>query len=508
MSIKKNKFFMYAKQSTTTLVVVCSVIVFSVIGSLLYRCIRALLVKQSIEDASTLILNLNYARGIAVLITCSIVFMILTVYNHVSIRLTEHDMLTGLYNYDRTLKYGTHLSVLNKLTNYAAIIINIKGFKNINQQQGYLEGNRILIQLATQLKTQKNIDFISRLGADTFFLLVKKENLNDVLKYVTEMNPVTYAKSNDLFPAPVRCGVYNIKENDTIEYVISICTVTINHSYKYANKDYAQYDDTIYNNVIRQDNIIAHYRDALQNNEFHVYYQPKVNAQTGKLCGAEALVRWYREDKFVSPLRFIPVLEDAGLIVDLDFYMLRKVCTHIQKWLLMGLEPVRISVNFSKLHLENDTLAKDILAVIDEFCLDHKYITIEMTESSGYFSIDSLNNFIHDMNESGILVAMDDFGTGFSSLSLLGETQMQEIKLDKSFVDGLIGVSETQTKFISNVIKTIKDLNRTVVCEGIETVGQLALVKKAGCDVIQGYYYDKPLQLEEFEDRLKNKEYK
>ena len=198
-------------------------------------------------------------------------------------------------------------------------------------------------------------------------------------------------------------------------------------------------------------------------------------------------------------------MEQEGTICVLDFYVLEAVCRDIRNWLDMGIEPVRISTNFSKIHLHNKNLAIDILRVLDRYQIDTKYIEIELTETCGYEDFESLSEFVDTMKEHGVHTSIDDFGTGYSSLNLLKDLNIDTIKLDKSFLNQNPNTKKKHANEI--VIKTIinmaQDLDMQVICEGVETVEQAKLLQTLHCPAVQGFLFDGPLSHDEFEKRLK-----
>ena len=225
------------------------------------------------------------------------------------------------------------------------------------------------------------------------------------------------------------------------------------------------------------------------------------------MCGAEALVRWHQGDTLIPPYKFIPLLEEEGSITELDFYIFDNMCQDIKEWLDSGITPVRVSSNFSKLHLLNADFADRVLNVVNKYQISHEYIEVELTESSGYENFEALTSFVNKMKENGICVSIDDFGTGYSSLSLLKELNVNVIKLDKTFIDEIGNGDDVNEKLVKNVIHMIKDLGRDIICEGVETKDQAEFLISQGCFMAQGYLYDKPLPGAEFEQRLKKPKY-
>ena len=205
-------------------------------------------------------------------------------------------------------------------------------------------------------------------------------------------------------------------------------------------------------------------------------------------------------------MEFIPVLEREGTVCTLDFYVLDKVCRAIRSWIDRGIKPVRVSTNFSKVHLKNPALADRIFAVIDKYGIEPKYIEIELTEMSGYDNYENLAQFIKVMRERGVHTSIDDFGTGYSSLNLLTDLDVDTVKLDKSYSIRLDNHEEKTKILIRNIVNMVHDLGFKVIAEGVETDEQAEFLREIGCSTVQGYLYDRPLPLDQFEQRLE-KEY-
>jgi EAL domain-containing protein (putative c-di-GMP-specific phosphodiesterase class I) len=259
--------------------------------------------------------------------------------------------------------------------------------------------------------------------------------------------------------------------------------------------------------VMHDKEVSTIFKKALLNEEFVVYYQPKVDLNNNQLCGCEALVRWVKDGKVMPPMEFIPVLEREGSVCKLDFYVFEKVCRDINQWLRQGIEPVRISTNFSKAHLHNRSFADDIVSIMRKYEVDSRYLEVELTEMSGYEDYDALSVFVDEMKDYGVKTSIDDFGTGYSSLNLLKDLNVDVIKLDKSFLNNIEKKGESDEIVIKSIIKMVTDLNMKVIAEGVETVEQAEFLKDAECCMAQGFLFDKPLPRDEFEKRLKDRQY-
>jgi EAL domain-containing protein (putative c-di-GMP-specific phosphodiesterase class I) len=216
-------------------------------------------------------------------------------------------------------------------------------------------------------------------------------------------------------------------------------------------------------------------------------------------------VRWNRNGEIIPPGEFLPILEKETSICKLDFYVFRKVCEDIRSWLNAGIEPVRVSSNFSRHHLSNPHLTEDILNIMKEFRIDSKFIEIELTETSNFEDKVAMQKFVNGLRQHGISVSIDDFGTGYSTFAAIKDLNVNVIKLDKSLLDHIGDETHHDEVVIKNMVNMINELNLEVVAEGVENTKQLDFLQNAKCSIIQGFIFDKPLTREDFEKRLSNK---
>ena len=242
------------------------------------------------------------------------------------------------------------------------------------------------------------------------------------------------------------------------------------------------------------------FEKALNNGEFVVYYQPKVNSVTGEIIGAEALTRWFENGQMIPPMAFVPVLENSGKINKLDLHMLKQVCSDIHNWITIGNKPVPVSVNFSRKDLNDPRLPDKIMEVIESNNLPKELIIIEVTETASEEEKDFMVNFLGKLKNYGIETSIDDFGTGYSSLSVLREYPINEIKIDRSFINKKL--NDSDEVIIQSVIDMAKKLDIDVITEGVEDIVQKDFLHNVGCDRLQGFLYDKPLPKDLFEKRL------
>ena len=263
------------------------------------------------------------------------------------------------------------------------------------------------------------------------------------------------------------------------------------------------YDDRMKAEKDRVKRVQTDFRTALENEEYVVYYQPKVDLETRKLKGAEALCRWIKDGKVIPPIEFIPILEMNMDICDLDFYMLDHVCKDIRRWLDEKREVVRVSVNFSRKHLVDVDLLDHIIDIIDKNKVPHEYIEIELTETTTDVMFRDLKRVVCGLQEQGVWTAVDDFGVGFSSLNLIRDIPWNVLKVDKTFVPkNNEDRNNMMNLMFRHVISLAQDIGLECVIEGVESIDQLEVLKENNCNIVQGYFFDRPLPLEEFEQRI------
>ena len=250
------------------------------------------------------------------------------------------------------------------------------------------------------------------------------------------------------------------------------------------------------------DLVTEHQKDALEKEEFKVYYQPKYDPRTNEQLGAEALIRWVSDEiGFVPPGRFIPIFENSGFITEIDHYMLAHVARDQKKWLDEGRKCVPVSVNVSRAHFAEVNLADQIRDIIDQEGAPHELIEIELTESAFFDDQKLMLATITKLKEYGFLVSMDDFGSGYSSLNSLKDMPLNILKLDAGFFRGQKD-NERAEIVVSEILHLAKKLNMTTVAEGVDEQHQVDFLAAEGCNMIQGYYYSKPMPKEEYESRM------
>lgn len=422
------------------------------------------------------------------------------------------DNLTGVANADGFTRYIGMLAAKGELVNYAAAFMNIKNFKYVNKVYGSRQGDILLKRFAESMSRFIGTDGkFARLGGDNFILLIKKGRVNDLRVFIDalsfEMGEGEITQAYDL---RLRMGIYEACQNDTVSDIMNNSSIAYINARSDRVKDVVYFSPLLLEESNHRKTISTLFPKALESREFAVYYQPKVNLDDNKLCGCEALCRWIRDGKVVPPMEFIPVLESEGSICRLDFYVLERVCEDIKSWLDAGIEPVKVSVNFSKNHLHNKRLADQIIGIIKKYGINGKYLEIELTEMTGSDDLTAMSVFVDVMKENGVGTSIDDFGTGYSSLNLLKDLDVDVIKLDKSFftnINEADGGISTDRIVVKNIVNMVNELNMEAISEGVETKSQADFLRNVNCSMAQGFLFDRPLPKGEFETRLTDGEF-
>ena len=409
-----------------------------------------------------------------------------------------HDVLTGLMNRD-AFEVRVKEILSNATETYYMLCSNIKDFKLINELCGSDVGDALLIAQANTIRSDESGDSISaRMYADKFCTLLPKRDYNEE-EFRKNMN----ALMDRVLSIPLKThfyfGIYEIV--DTTEPVWTMCDKAmmaidvINGSYeRYANF----YKDDLFERIIREKEIIGEFDKAIENNEFHMFLQPQI-ANDGRLVGAEALVRWIHPGKgMINPGDFIPVLEKSGLIHKLDLYMWEKAAQQLEKWKAEGRGNLSISVNISTKDFYLIDIHEAFRDLSERYDFDIKNLKLEITESALMKDVQKIMRNMDELHALGYDIEIDDFGSGYSSLGMLKDIHADILKIDMIFLQDTENV-ERSTTILKNVISMSKELGMPVITEGVETKEHLDFLRSAGCDMFQGFYFSKPISVENFE---------
>lgn len=424
-------------------------------------------------------------------------------------KLITTNSVTGLPNSGEFHRVLQNMIESNMLQGFTVLQYNIKGFMLINKRYGFKKGSKILCEYARYMESKLiPREHLFHTGGDNFVAIVKNQRVNLIIFEYNHAQLRSILEEDPNYPPlQIYCGVYQLtgKETET-DNIVNPANAAYMLAKRSANKDIVFYDDHLATSMVNSMLIAKQMPAALKNEELFCVLQPKVSIGGRKLIGAEALVRWKHNDKIVPPGIFLPECEVNGFIKQIDIYILNHVCKKIADWHHAGLECVPVSVNFSKLHFLKEFVAEEIIGIVDAWKVPHEYIEIECTETAFIGSKDNLQKCVDELTAAGIKTSIDDFGTGYSSLSMLQDFRFSVLKFDKTFIDTVQGGSRAEL-IVRDIVKMAKDLEMKIVAEGVETPDKLKLIGDIGIDYVQGYIYDKPLSVEEFEDRLRNKIY-
>lgn len=393
-----------------------------------------------------------------------------------------------------------------RIGEFGGVYFNIRHFSTINDRFGRDCATNIM-KLFIHGIQEKILyeECICRVGGDNFVVLFKKDNLNIIKNYLSGM-PITF-NDGETVTVTTTAGYYMIPE--ATESATDVMD-RISTAYQLAKSVYKRpflfYDDEIMQHQTHVKEIEMMFPSAIENEEFKVFYQPKTQLNNYQLAGAEALCRWFRNGKVISPGEFIPVLEGSKAICTLDFYMLDHVCRDIRRWLDEGREAVKVSVNLSRLHLGAEDLLESILRIIDKYKVPHHFIEIELTETTTDVDYKELKKIVYGLREQDISTSVDDFGVGYSSLNLIREMPWNVLKIDKSFLPTQEEENNdpSKVKMLRHIITMSQDLGLECIVEGVETAEQVKLLKDCKCYLAQGFYFDRPLPVKEFEQKLES----
>lgn len=422
-------------------------------------------------------------------------------------RKLNYDALTGLPVYNKFVDKLEAYMAANGKTGLYFVSSDFSNFQYVNEMYGYEVGDRILhdFAVALQEKCQEGVLFC-RVTSDHFVGVLKEDCVEDARQaYLTFTNSFVKRINSryDQCNLVIATGLYEITEND---WSVSSMMDNANEARKQCKTQKVDSAVEIYTDKIRRDlentrTIVSGMVSAYNNKEFHAYLQPKVSLHTGKVVGAEALVRWIKADgTMVMPGKFIDIFERNGFITKVDFAILDQVMEYLRDALAQGEEVVPISVNFSRRHNEYADFVPNILKRLKDYKVPSDLLEVEVTESVFMSDLNKLTNNLETLRDRGVEISVDDFGSGYSSLNLLSKVAVDTVKLDKQFLDDTMNSEreETALTIIKYLTKMLRHLGFKVLAEGVETSEQLEMLRLADCDIVQGYFYAKPMPIGEF----------
>lgn len=423
------------------------------------------------------------------------------------------DLITGGMSYVKFQETSRDVIRNAEPGAYTFISLDIQNFKLINDINGGGGGNATLTYVHGKLKEHLPKDAIMcRADADIFNLLIKTQPIEQMAKmlsdFTEDLNKFNLLQHSKYF-IRIKAGFYTIQNN-------SLGLLTIRDRSNIARKmakdqqtsklfTYDVFDEATLMSQIKEYEFENTMEQALQNNEFKMYLQPKINIQTGRVAGAEALVRWESPIYgMIQPNSFIPMFERNGFIVQIDLNVFEQACAFLRKQIDEGQTPIHLSVNLSRAHLFNPNFLDDFIEIKEKYNIPAELLEFEITESMAYEQLDTIERFIDMIHKAGFTCSIDDFGSGYSSLNMLGDIPADVLKLDKAFFKVDSHQKTRNKQILTSIITLAKELNMKVVAEGIETTSQASFLQSINCDIIQGFLYSRPLPTASFEVFLSN----
>lgn len=425
------------------------------------------------------------------------------------------DEVTQIYNRNKFIVTGEETfklydSVDGQDLDYWIIIFDIDDFHIINDTCGYQNGNMLLREFADIInKTLGEGDLGARIGGDNFAIIVRDngdENLPVSIVKRIQKSFANFSEEN-FSTQTVTCSAGYCKMSDggsDFLQVLDRAEFALSHS-DGTKGCIVRYDREIHDQIIKSNEIEKELASAIENNELVLYYQPKIDLNTGVLTGMEALIRWIKPDgTIVPPGSFIPVAESSMLITKISHFVLHEACRQNKEWQDKGYPPITVSINLTAVDFYQTNVTEAIKKALDETGMEPQWLDVELTESLALKDIDHAVAQMNEIKALGIKLSMDDFGTGYSSLSYIQILPITLLKLDRSFVMYLED-DEISREIVSAVIRIAKSKKIETIAEGIETPGQVDILKQSGCDLAQGYFFGKPMPADKFEEFMKMK---
>ncbi len=427
--------------------------------------------------------------------------------------LAHHDTLTDLPNrllLMTRLRYTLRTACRHKF-NVALLFLDLDGFKLINDSLGHEVGDNVLQVVARRLKHKvREADMVARIGGDEFVMLL--ESIDDpidaslVAEKLTQILQEPVVSSGHKFTLNCSIGIATYpKDGNTVEDLLRNADAAMTQAKKASGNHIVFYNEEMTRKAYQRIQLYSALRQALENEEFELYFQPQFKMETGELCGAEALVRWRRPKMgLIGPLDFIHEAEESGMIVSIGDWVLQESCHRMQAWLDEGYKIGRIAVNLAGPQIQRGGLLTKVRRALEQSGLAPEYLELELTETYVMELMDSDVDTLRELQAMGVTIAIDDFGTGVSSMSRLKQLDINKLKIDRSFVMDL-PQDKNDEAIVRAIISMGDSLGLQVIAEGVETDAQQQFLLHSGCLLGQGFLYSRPKNLQEFATFLKTK---
>lgn len=435
---------------------------------------------------------------IMVIVFCFSILYFFTYKNRQQDKLIKAAFEDPLTKGNTLTKFANDMQVLLKLYpnhNYSLLCLDIDNFKYINNYYGFDAGDDLLKRIYKNIEKILNEDeTLARVSSDHFVVLLANadaERKNDLIVNIKEnkLNLKIYFSA----------GVYEIEDpSESLNSMMDKANAAAHLSKTSMRKQIEYYTKDLDQQMLHSEHMKQKIIKALNNDEFIPYFQPKVDVNTRELVGVEALARWIDQDgKLIAPFEFIPICEKTGMIIELDMMIFRKSLAFLKANMEVK-KKIPVSINFSRTHLSDPHFTQKLKTMIEQYDIPPELIEIELTESVMMNNHDIVREFTEQVHAMGFRIAMDDFGSGYSSLNMLKDIPIDVLKIDQVFLRET-QESKKQTIILANIAKMAEQLAISVVVEGVETEGQIELMKSIGCMVAQGYYYARPMDKDSFE---------
>ncbi|MCI6582354.1 MAG: GGDEF and EAL domain-containing protein [Oscillospiraceae bacterium] len=424
-------------------------------------------------------------------------------------RMAYIDEITGIYNRNKLVISGAEMYECCKILelSYWVIVFDIDNFHIINDTCGYGNGNKMLKEFSDILYKKKGKNgFAARIGGDNFALIVQDYGDSNLPLTITQeiQEEIANIGKNHDFKQNISCSAgYSRMPADGEDFLTVFERAEFALSTGEKKRSLVMFDSRVHDSILTAAALERSLADAIEAGELVLYYQPKISIKTKKIMGVEALIRWIKPDgTVVSPEYFVPVAENSHLITKIGEYVMDEACRQNKLWQNMGLPPIVMSINLTS----EDFYQKDVKQFISEKLMETglspEWLEIELTESLAMKDIDFAVQQMQELRDIGLKLAMDDFGTGYSSLSYIQKMPITLLKLDKSFIT-LIEDDNVAREIVSAIIKIAKSKRINTIAEGVETEGQLAILEELGCDFIQGFLFERPMNADALTEYLR-----
>ncbi len=426
------------------------------------------------------------------------------------------DRIHHLAYFDSITKLPNRISLLEVLdqcikhthqseSSFAFLMLDLDGFKAVNDLLGHAEGDLLLYEMARRIERSiRPTDTVARLGGDEFAIVLTEvdepKNSGLVAKKILEaIKQPLQIRGTELFISASIGIVICPDQSCDVSDIVKFSDIAMYKAKKQGRNNYQFYSADLSQTTIERIDIELSLRNALQNNEFLLHYQPQVNLQTNKIVGVEALLRWHRNhNEMIPPNRFIGIAEDSGFIIEIGEWIMQTAFKDAVRWNTGRQEPITVAINLSSRQFIHNNLLNSINHLLKKTKCDPTWITLEITESLLLSDSAHITKALKTLDKMGFRISLDDFGTGYSALSYLSKFPVSEIKIDQSFVQGIADNNDHRL-IVQAIISMAKSLNKELVAEGVETVDQAEYLRGCNCNVVQGFLFSKPKPFDEID---------